>query len=138
MKKATIVLFAFLGVFLALIMGIFIGRQSISGMVVIPEVPVTSTHSVDSIVEDIEENRQTNSGERGKVNINTASVSLLQTLPNIGSVLAQRIVDYREENGNFSAPEDLLMVEGIGEARATAIRNGLKRIKEQVYLKKDL
>lgn len=122
MKKATIVLFAFLGVFLALIMGIFIGRQSISGMVVIPEVPVTSTHSVDSIVEDIEENRQTNSGESGKVNINTASVSLLQTLPNIGSVLAQRIVDYREENGNFLVPEDLLMVEGIGEKRLDEIR----------------
>ena len=122
MKKATIVLFAFLGVFLALIMGIFIGRQSISGMVVIPEVPVTSTHSVDSIVEDIEENRQTNYGESGKVNINTASVSLLQTLPNIGSVLAQRIVDYREENGNFLVPEDLLMVEGIGEKRLDEIR----------------
>ena len=122
MKKATIVLFAFLGVFLALIMGIFIGRQSISGMVVIPEVPVTSTHSVDSIVKDIEENRQTNSGESGKVNINTASVSLLQTLPNIGSVLAQRIVDYREENGNFLVPEDLLMVEGIGERRLDEIR----------------
>ena len=123
MKKATIVLFAFLGVFLALIMGIFIGRQSISGMVVIPEVPVTSTHSVDSIVEDIEENRQTNSGESGKVNINTASVSLLQTLPNIGSVLARRIVDYREENGNFLVPEDLLMVEGIGEKRLDEIRD---------------
>ena len=122
MKKATIVLFAFLGVFLALIMGIFIGRQSISGMVVIPEVPVTTTHSVDSLGEGVDETQQTNSGESGKVNINTASVSLLQTLPNIGSVLAQRIVDYREENGNFLVPEDLLMVEGIGERRLDEIR----------------
>lgn len=122
MKKATIVLFVLLGAFLALIMGIFIGRQSISGMVLIPEVPVTTTHSVDSVVEDIDKNRQAKSGESGKVNINTASVSLLQTLPNIGSVLAQRIVDYREENGNFSVPEDLLMVEGIGEKRLDEIR----------------
>ena len=123
MKKAAIVLFALLGVFLALIVGIFIGRQSISGMVVIPEVPVITTHSVDPLGEGVDETQQTNSGESGKVNINTASVSLLQTLPNIGSVLAQRIVDYREENGNFSAPEDLLMVEGIGEKRLDEIRD---------------
>ena len=123
MKKAAIVLFALLGVFLALVVGIFIGRQSISGMVVIPEVPITTMHSVDSLGEGVDETQQTNSGESGKVNINTASVSLLQTLPNIGSVLAQRIVDYREENGNFSAPEDLLMVEGIGEKRLDEIRD---------------
>ena len=123
MKKAAIVLFALLGVFLALVVGIFIGRQSISGMVVIPEVPITTMHSVDSLGEGVDETQQTNSGESGKVNINTASVSLLQTLPNIGSVLAQRIVDYREENGNFSTPEDLLMVEGIGEKRLDEIRD---------------
>ena len=37
-----------------------------------------------------------------------------------------------------ASTEDLDQVEGIGEARATAIRNGLKRIKEQIYLKKEL
>ena len=122
MEKAAIVLFALLGVFLALIMGIFIGRQSISGMVLIPEVPAPTVLPVDSMGHDIDKTQQTNSGESGKININNASVSLLQTLPNIGSVLAQRIVDYREENGNFSAPEDLLMVEGIGEKRLDEIR----------------
>lgn len=119
MKKAAVVLFALLVAFLLLIIGMFIGRQSISGMILIPEVPAMTTPAVDSADEKVQ---QLNSGEIGKVNINTASVSLLQTLPNIGSVLAQRIVEYREANGFFSALEDLLLVEGIGEKRLEEIR----------------
>ncbi len=122
MKKATLVLFALVGVFLILIIGIFIGRQSVSGMVVIPEVPATTAPPVDSVKESVDVIQQTNPAESGKVNINTASVSLLQTLPNIGSVLAQRIVEYRDENGKYSALEDLLLVEGIGEKRLEEIR----------------
>jgi competence protein ComEA len=50
-----------------------------------------------------------------KVNINTATVEELMTLPRIGEVMAQRIFTYREANGSFQALEDLLNVEGIGE-----------------------
>lgn len=50
-----------------------------------------------------------------KVDINSASVKELQTLPQIGAVVAQRIVDYREENGRFSKIEDIMKVKGIGE-----------------------
>jgi comEA protein len=50
-----------------------------------------------------------------KININSASVKELQTLPQIGAVVAQRIVDYREEHGKFSKIEEIMKVKGIGE-----------------------
>ena len=52
--------------------------------------------------------------EAGKVNINKASVADLMKLKNIGQKYAERIVAYREKNGPFKTPEDLLNVKGIG------------------------
>jgi competence protein ComEA len=51
-----------------------------------------------------------------KIDINRAESWLLDALPGIGEVLAQRIVDYRSANGLFQRIEDLLKVSGIGEA----------------------
>ena len=51
----------------------------------------------------------------GKININTASSSQLQTLSGIGPTKAQAIIDYRVEHGNFSSVEELINVSGIGE-----------------------
>lgn len=50
-----------------------------------------------------------------KVNINTATVAELETLPGIGPAKAEAIVKYREANGNFKTSEDLVQVKGIGE-----------------------
>ena len=52
--------------------------------------------------------------EPQKVDINQAEVWLLQALPGIGATLAQRIVDYRRENGPYRNTRDLLKVAGIG------------------------
>jgi competence protein ComEA len=49
------------------------------------------------------------------VNINTASAAQLDALPGIGPKMAARIVEYRQKNGGFKKPEDLMNVQGIGE-----------------------
>lgn len=57
----------------------------------------------------------------GKLNINTATAEDLTLLPGIGETLADRIIAYRESNGQFTTTEDLLNVKGIGSAGFTKI-----------------
>jgi competence protein ComEA len=53
--------------------------------------------------------------EGTKININTASAEELTQLDKVGEKYAQRIVAYREANGKFAAPEDIMKVKGIGQ-----------------------
>ncbi len=54
-------------------------------------------------------------GVRFPININTASPSELDALPGIGPSLANAIITYRNENGPFASPHDIVAVPGIGE-----------------------
>jgi competence protein ComEA len=59
----------------------------------------------------------------GPVNLNTATLDQLQTLPGVGPVLAQRIIDYREQHGGFATVADLQKVSGVGDARYNDLKN---------------
>lgn len=60
--------------------------------------------------------------EPGPLDLNRATAQELTTLPGIGEVLAQRIVDYREAHGPFRSVEELIAVEGIGEGKLEKLR----------------
>ncbi|MEV7395894.1 helix-hairpin-helix domain-containing protein [Aeromicrobium sp. NPDC092404] len=63
------------------------------------------------------------SGTGATVNLNTATAEQLDTLPGVGPVTAQAILDWREENGRFGSVEDLLDVKGIGDATLAELRD---------------
>lgn len=53
--------------------------------------------------------------QSGVVNVNTADASELALLPRVGPSVAGRILEFREQNGDFTSVEDLMLVRGIGE-----------------------
>jgi competence protein ComEA len=57
------------------------------------------------------------------VNINTASASELDSLPGIGPTTAQKIIDYRTQNGPFASTEDIINVSGIGPGTYERIKD---------------
>lgn len=66
--------------------------------------------------------------KNGKININTSGIDELCTLTGVGESLAQRIINYREENGKFKECEELKNVSGIGDKK-------YESLKEQVTVK---
>ena len=50
-----------------------------------------------------------------RININTANIEELTQLNRVGQKYAERIVAYRDENGPFKVPEEIMLVAGIGE-----------------------
>ncbi|MBN1994921.1 MAG: helix-hairpin-helix domain-containing protein [Anaerolineae bacterium] len=58
-----------------------------------------------------------------RVNLNTATLDQLDTLPGIGPAIARRIIDYREKIGGFKNIEEITQVSGIGEATFAKIKD---------------
>jgi len=64
-------------------------------------------------------------GAGGPISLGSATVDQLDGLDGIGPTLAQRIVEYRQAHGGLGSVEDLREVEGIGEKRLAAIKEGV-------------
>ena len=146
MKKQKIpILVLITCIFAAFVFGFFAGRNlnrtpvQIRTISPIRETTIVSTEesttapttepAVESATTEMEsaasdEAPSGNSGGNGPsfpINVNTANAAQLEALPGIGPTIAQRIVDYRQANGPFSSPGQLINVNGIGEKRLAAI-----------------
>lgn len=60
------------------------------------------------------------------VNLNTATQAQLESLPGVGAKAAERILEYRQKNGQFKKVEDLMNVKGIGEKSFLKLKPLLK------------
>ena len=68
----------------------------------------------------------TETAAQNAIDINRASATELMSLPGIGETLAARILEFREKNGPFRRPEQLLLVPGISEKKFRDIRTLIK------------
>lgn len=58
----------------------------------------------------------------GSINLNTADLQSLTQLPGIGIKTAEKIIEYRKNNGDFSSVEQIMQVKGIGEKKYLKIK----------------
>ena len=111
----------------AFLAGMFVGRNFTGGFIQtsVLTTPGTSQSADTAPATSAPQTTQkpVTSQSNGKININTADIYTLMTLPGIGETYAQRILDYRQANGPFAEITDIKNVEGIGEKRFDGIKD---------------
>lgn len=114
MKKGIFSLLLVTAAFVCVMTGVLIGRHTSGNLYSFHEQRAAQAH--------VPLEAETEPAVSPKLDINTATAAELADLPGIGDILASRIIDYRNENGQFSSVDDLALIEGIGEKKVDAIR----------------
>ena len=139
-NRQSIALLLVTCVFAAFTLGFLAGRASAPGDTIIARMPaqtqsatlpqdtVPAVNSISLVTAATEPTvaeppaaSPSRSDNAGLINVNTATLEQLDTLPGIGPVIGQRIIDYREQHGPFTSVGQLILVDGIGEKRLAAI-----------------
>ena len=105
--------------FLLGMLGFFLGRRSVDGLVLSTKHPASAETQSRSLPADPSAARET----VGRIDLNSATLEELMTLPGIGEVRARSILAYRESNGPFRQAADLMNVSGIGEGIFAKLRD---------------
>lgn len=84
---------------------------------------ISEAENNENLYKNIEGMYPSSATTSGKININTDNSSTLQTLPGIGPVLSERIIEYRNQNGLFGIIDDIKDVSGIGEKKFEGIKD---------------
>ena len=103
----------------AVLAGVNLARAVVDGeQIVVPDKEGASQSPAEASV-----STPSVAADGGLINVNTADAAALETLPRIGPALAERILEWRATNGNFSSVEQLLDVAGIGDKTLEGFRD---------------
>jgi len=83
---------------------------------IIPKIGAVNKHDATQVVKDGDVN-QGESSKASQININTATIEELDTLPGVGEATANKIVNHRGESGDFKSIEEIKNVNGIGDKK---------------------
>jgi len=114
MKKGSSILLLICALSLSLVVGIFIGRNLNDDYAKLPQNDDTGVVKVLEAENDY------------RLDINIATKAQLMELPGIGETIADRILTYRTQYGQFRATEDLMNIEGIGDKKLQQIEAYIK------------